>query len=504
MSKTSFIRLLAGAALLTLAAFLLFWRMPNNVGLGAMGYLMLDALLALVLGLVAMQIAFVTRWLPKTLGWGAAAFGAWVVLPLIAGPVLGTLLLAGLLEFYWSDWYAQFNSDRLGVTIELQDQDFEFANCRISAYTATYHIEAQRTQNLTFGLRYGDDLWFFERGDQLAQSIGEQFQYVGEGDAGWSMALGLYQITAGSHTLVVRNYKPFLLQIYDPTPLWTPDLILAGNEHYAMLYGEDFSRADIEALAQPYLPASCAPLGCTPGETKREPPATPVAEEDSAAIGAVTEEQAIPSAQGGQYDALELAVTLDITTTGNYMLKGELHSADHRQATWDRYNSMEDGPLCPGSHTIKLHFRGDEIRDAGVDGPYTVSLALEYDSPTASYPPTVDRRDDAYTTADYAASQFGDAMQGPLRTAERTPDLDGNGLYDQLVIEVFINLQEPASSEWLGALVGASGCQAGNAAGAARLDAEMPAAFVFTGGSIRHSRCDGPYTLTDVFNVSSG
>ena len=119
------------------------------------------------------------------------------------------------------------------------------------------------------------------------------------------------------------------------------------------MYEENFSRADIECIARPYLPASCAPLGCTPGEAKREPPATPVAEEDSAVIGAVTAEQVIASAQGGQCDALELAVTLDITTTGNYMLNGKLRTADHRRGAWARYNSMDMGLLCPGIYTVK-------------------------------------------------------------------------------------------------------------------------------------------------------
>lgn len=318
-----------------------------------MGYLVLDDFLALLLGVVAMQTAFVTRWLPKTFWWGTAAFGAWVVAPIIAGPVLGTLLLSGLLGLYWSDWYAQFNADRLGVTIALQDQEFGFENCRIGSYTATYHIEAQRAQDLDFSLEFGDDIWFFDRSDLPAQLIGAQFQYVGEGEAYSSKALRRYRIPQGSHTLVITGAKPLLLEVSDPAPLWTPDLLLAGNDHYAAVYEENFSRADIECIARPYLPASCAPLGCTPGEAKREPPATPVAEEDSAVIGAVTAEQVIASAQGGQCDALELAVTLDITTTGNYMLNGKLRTADHRRGAWARYNSMDMGLLCPGIYTVK-------------------------------------------------------------------------------------------------------------------------------------------------------
>src|SRR5215204_4604978 len=59
-------------------------------------------------------------------------------------------------------------------------------------------------------------------------------------------------------TTVVRGAAPFQLAIHPNSPLWTPDLLLGGNDHYATLYEDNHTWRELDAAALRFQPAGCA------------------------------------------------------------------------------------------------------------------------------------------------------------------------------------------------------------------------------------------------------
>jgi hypothetical protein len=207
----------------------------------------------------------------------------------------------------------------------------------------------------------------------------------------------------------------------------------------------------------------------------------------------------------GLYDTIALSVTAQITTSGYYMLRGDLAAPTGEMVSSGSTGWGDDAePLCSGPHTFALNFNGKTVRGSRLDGPYKIPiLFLEFDSPDRSWPPAVAYAEDLYTTAAYHASEFeGDGL-APVVTESRAEDTTGNGLYDYLAIDVALSVPGPGEYQWRGMLAGAGDCLVTDAAGEGPLDVKTPAAFVVTGNRIRTRGCDGPYTLTDVYIVST-
>ena len=227
---------------------------------------------------------------------------------------------------------------------------------------------------------------------------------------------------------------------------------------------------------------------------------------DSAAIGPVTGERPVDTGGDGRFDTLTLTVTLAVTTTGDYRLGGWLTAADGQQLAGASYRSDHSRPLCVGVHAVPLSFDGRSLYRAGIDGPYTLSdLTLTYISaPDTSVPPTIDEADNWYTTAAYTWRQFESDGSTPTASGSRAEDITGNDLYDFLAVDVRFRDLVPGEYQWLGLLLGTGGCQVADVQSEGRLDGDTPATFYFTGGRIRSSGCDGPYTLTNVYLVGLG
>src|SRR5439155_1192064 len=121
-----------------------------------------------------------------------------------------------------------------------------------------------------------------------------------------------------------------------------------------------------------------------------------------------------------------------------------------------------DGPyrvlnLATTDTSVVLRFRGDQIRQAGVDGPWDFSLTLYY-APLAYaggnmtpgpigtilpplptyYPETL-----CGTTSAYRSADFDDTIELVRYTGrfeEMTPDRNGHGTYDALVIRAEVEV----------------------------------------------------------------
>lgn len=416
-------------AVLVLVAIMLFLFTPHRFNLLVL-QLVRFAILALGTGAVALALA--QRRLRPTGPALLAALSAWLLLPLVTGPLTASLAELQLMNYYHSADFRRVNSTWQGVKMDLHDQQFGFAptstgarpdgpsssaqevqpagihHCVINSYTATYTIDASRDQELTFALVRPDGAQTFDGADPAVQSIQRTFAQVGPGHAEGAYWQGLFRVGSGSHTLIVQGRTPFLLQVYGAEPLWTPDFVLAGKRRYAPLYADAFSSAGFEAAAQPFMPASCTPLGC-PDEPKGLfglviPPTTGA----SAHIGKVVDEHVVDADGDGLYDTLELVITLDIRLTGQYVLEGTLDGSDGGELVKATYATEKNNPLCYGERMVKLVFFGRRLSTLGVDGPYTLGeLRLSYqESDGYRFPQQVDFARDFYTTAPFSADEF--------------------------------------------------------------------------------------------------
>ncbi|MDW7772330.1 MAG: GEVED domain-containing protein [Desulfobulbaceae bacterium] len=188
------------------------------------------------------------------------------------------------------------------------------------------------------------------------------------------------------------------------------------------------------------------------------------------------------------YDFLRVQAELDVTVGVIFKVYARLMDQSSNEITWIR----KDFILYPGTHLLSLDFDGQEIRDAGVDGPYTVSIVINDDEGM-----DVDNTFDAYTTAAYGFADFEqqDAYFAATYT-DQGVDENANGTFDTLRIGVNVNVGTPKSYLVEGGLYDSLG----NAMEIVSTSMELGAGpqtinLDFDGLKISRNRVDGPYFL---------
>jgi len=142
----------------------------------------------------------------------------------------------------------------------------------------------------------------------------------------------------------------------------------------------------------------------------------------------------------------------------------------------------------PGLVTAELAFSGEDIRNAGYAGPYTVSLALLDDAGTL-----LDTA--AFDTTAYAASDFGSYPAEIISTTDYGDDIDGDSLYDFLVVNVNIEAYQEMDYGVAGTLL-VEDTVVATADGVGHLPVGAGSVDVsFDGRKINGAMIDGPYTL---------
>src|SRR5213596_33351 len=211
-------------------------------------------------------------------------------------------------------------------------------------------------------------------------------------------------------------------------------------------------------------------------------------------------------------DLLELRAGVHVNLAGHYSLNGYLtKSAGTNVVRFITY-AYRDFDLATTDTIVVLRFRGDLIRQAGVDGPWDFSLTLYYSPLTyaggnvtpvpigtilppqpAYYPETL-----CGTTSAYRSAGFDDTIELVRYTGrfeEMTPDRNGDGTYDALVIRAEVEVFATASFDLSGLLSGPTGSPViAKSYGSAWLPEGFRwAEFTFAGPDIRKAGIDGPY-----------
>lgn len=142
----------------------------------------------------------------------------------------------------------------------------------------------------------------------------------------------------------------------------------------------------------------------------------------------------------GFFDDLVVLANLTVNFPGNYTLEAELMDP----SPWTFLDdTIFEGYLDVGFHSIELHFDGSVIRDRSANGPYRVYLSL--------YNETYWFVDgDSFLTRPYSYNEFepkAAMFWPPHADYGLDTDIPPNGLYDYLVVEASVFVVEEGDFE---------------------------------------------------------
>ena len=152
-------------------------------------------------------------------------------------------------------------------------------------------------------------------------------------------------------------------------------------------------------------------------------------------------DQAIDSDGDGKYESLQIGVELDIVQPGDYLLSASIDETTLASSTIVT--------LDAGINLVNLSFFAENIFENRCNGPYTLSFYL-YHADNYSF---VDNRISFYNTSFYDYASF----KHPLLVftdnhTTSTVDEDSDGLVDQLILDVELNLTESSYVKMFAAL----------------------------------------------------
>ena len=206
------------------------------------------------------------------------------------------------------------------------------------------------------------------------------------------------------------------------------------------------------------------------------------------------QDRGIDTNGNGLLDLLRIELRAAVDKPGPYVLSGQIRSLGNPRVVF----AEAQVNLTAEARTVTLDFRGPLVRDLEIDGPYEVELVLR--DPTTH--DEVDRirlgnrqRTAAYRHIDF--EPFGwSLIKVTGHATDKGVDSDGNGLFEELRVEVEVELAKTDIYEWHATLKDAHGTNidwdrrtATLQAGKATID------FAFEGKKIRENGVDGPYSV---------
>jgi len=201
----------------------------------------------------------------------------------------------------------------------------------------------------------------------------------------------------------------------------------------------------------------------------------------------------------GLFNYLTIEVGIDITTPGDYTVDGHLYDSNERLIEIANTSTY----LHVGTQSATLSFNGRSINRNRVDGPYYLKYLVLSDS--SDQIDFIDFAVDACTTFAYSFTDF-QIPPTPLSVLtgnywDYGTDIDGDGIFDYLTVDVEAILAEPGSCAIWARLVDINEEEIVWAENIAELEADQPEIIQlnFNGEAIYSHGVDGPYYLRDVY-----
>ena len=198
----------------------------------------------------------------------------------------------------------------------------------------------------------------------------------------------------------------------------------------------------------------------------------------------------------GYYDFLTVNVGLNVSVAGNYTIKGWLNVLNFSDETneTDEFlvTEIEDfSYLSSGLQNKVLNFDGLSIYQSAMNGPYNLSVEV-YDINGSM----VDYQYDVYETLAYNYTQF--KRPAALIVDNYSGyglDLDSDGLYDYLIINVTVNVSKPGNYT-LDAWLNKNGSEIEYVSNSTSLAAGIKIMqLMFDGTNFYKYKTNGPYML---------
>jgi hypothetical protein len=198
--------------------------------------------------------------------------------------------------------------------------------------------------------------------------------------------------------------------------------------------------------------------------------------------------QGIDTNDNGLFDILRVRFGADVTKAGTFLVEGTLKN----QTAVSTETLMF---LTTGSQTLTLDFPGTIIHEQRMNGPYQVEVKVKEPSTFK----VLDRVKLGQVTAAYKFTDF-EPLGGvrPIsltgNSSDEGVDINGNGLFDQLHVDVELELTTTDFYEWSARLVDVNGTEMGFDSRSATLNTgKATINFVFDGNLIGKNCVNGPY-----------
>jgi hypothetical protein len=197
-------------------------------------------------------------------------------------------------------------------------------------------------------------------------------------------------------------------------------------------------------------------------------------------------DRAVDDDGDGYFEYLVVDAAVNVLEAGYYHVEGEMSDS---VGDYIGYYDSEPLFLDAGNETVELWFLGPAIFENGMDGPYEVSMSLyEAEGDWIS--------DSNHTTGYYLFSEFQIPSSFEPPYSDYGLDVDGDGLFDILVVNFTVNVTLSGTYEIEGSLCRSDGMAITGSFDEIVLAEGLQAAEVrFNGFDINEFEADGPYLV---------
>lgn len=202
----------------------------------------------------------------------------------------------------------------------------------------------------------------------------------------------------------------------------------------------------------------------------------------------------------GLAEALAADVEVSVLVEGQYILSGWLSKDGEPIAMTPRHftnlYSMDEFRRSPGTYFAHLEFSGEWIYKSAENGPYQLHVGALSNA----------RFEDSLSvqTPAYQYSDFGELKAKIVSATEETPDLDEDGLYDALRLNVEINVRSEGGFSLVGSLDSGDVFIASGTTSTHLVPGTHTVNLDFPGRDICRSRTSGPYEASIALEDSAG